>query len=67
MNSFDECVVWQIVKDYNFLPVKGKKCVKLAGGTAFYSTQTYYKLVLKKAVPNRTWICLVAMKFLKGL
>ena len=50
MNSFDACVIGQIVKDYNFLPVKGKKCVKLAGGTAFYSTQTYYTLGLKTAV-----------------
>ena len=35
MNSYDVCIIGQIVKDYNFLPVKGKKCVKLAGGTAF--------------------------------
>ena len=50
MNSFDVCVIGQIVKDYNFLPVKGKKCVKLAGGTAFYSTQAYNVLGLKTAV-----------------
>jgi len=50
MNSFDVCVVGQIVKDYNFLPIKGKKCVKLAGGTAFYSTQAYNVLGLKTAV-----------------
>ena len=50
MNSFDVCIVGQIVKDYNFLPVKGKKCVKLAGGTAFYSTQAYNVLGLKTAV-----------------
>ncbi len=50
MNSFDACVIGQIVKDYNFLPVKGKKCVKLAGGTAFYSTHAYYTLGLKTAV-----------------
>jgi len=50
MNSFDACVIGQIVKDYNFLPVKGKKCVKLAGGTAFYSTQAYNVLGLKTAV-----------------
>jgi len=30
MNSFDVCVVGQIVKDYNFLSVKGKKFVKYA-------------------------------------
>jgi len=50
MNSFDACVVGQIVKDYNFLPAKGKRFIKLPGGTAFYSTQAYNVLGLKTAV-----------------
>ena len=51
MNSFDVCVVGQIVKDYNFLPLKkGKGFVKSPGGTAFYSTHTYHLLGLKTAV-----------------
>jgi len=50
MNSFDVCVVGQIVKDYNFLPTKGKRFIKLPGGTAFYSTQAYNVLGLKTAV-----------------
>ena len=50
MNSFDVCIVGQIVKDYNFLPAKGKRFIKLPGGTAFYSTQAYNVLGLKTAV-----------------
>jgi len=50
MNPFDVCVVGQIVKDYNFLPAKGKRFIKLPGGTAFYSTQAYNVLGLKTAV-----------------
>jgi len=50
MNSFDVYVVGQIVKDYNFLSVKGKKFVKASGGTAFYSTHAYHLLGLKTAV-----------------
>ena len=50
MNSFDVCVIGQIVKDYNFLPLKGKKFVKSPGGTAFYSTHAYHFLGLKTAV-----------------
>ena len=50
MNLFDVCVVGQIVKDYNFLPAKGKRFIKLPGGTAFYSTQAYNVLGLKTAV-----------------
>ena len=49
MNSFDACVVGQIVKDYNFLPAKGKRFIKLPGGTAFYSTQAYNVLGLKNS------------------
>ena len=50
MNSFDVYVVGQIVKDYNFLSVKGKKFIKTPGGTAFYSTHAYHLLGLKTAV-----------------
>lgn len=50
MNSFDVCVIGQIVKDYNFLSVKGKKFVTSPGGTAFYSTHAYHLLGLKTAV-----------------
>jgi len=50
MNLFDVCVVGQIVKDYNFLPAKGKRFIKLPGGTAFYSTHAYHVLGLKTAV-----------------
>jgi len=50
MNSFDVCVIGQIVKDYNFLPLKGKRFVKSPGGTAFYSTHAYHFLGLKTAV-----------------
>ena len=50
MNSFDVCVIGQIVKDYNFLPSKGKRFVKSPGGTAFYSTHAYHLLGLKTAV-----------------
>ena len=50
MNLFDVCVVGQIVKDYNFLPAKGKRFIKLPGGTAFYSTEAYNVLGLETAV-----------------
>ena len=47
---FDVCIIGQIVKDYNYL--KGKKySPKIsAGGTAYYSTYTYYNFGLKTAV-----------------
>jgi len=50
MNSFYAFVVGQIVKDYNFLPAKGKRFIKLPGGTAFYSTEAYNVLGLETAV-----------------
>ena len=47
---FDVCVIGQIVKDYNYL--KGKKYPPKisAGGTAYYSSYTYYNLGLRTAV-----------------